>query len=132
MTTKYKYKGQFVELVPGQQFSSHWNVYYNEPTAEGGSIRRIVTVIPGQTLEIIDDAKEEASPIKHQEINENFNINSATFTSIKSKFSGIGRVASKAIITHRPEGGYRDFDELKELNKELTINWDELKDKLEF
>jgi DNA uptake protein ComE-like DNA-binding protein len=134
MTIKYIYKGQEVELVPGQQYTSHWNVYYNQPTENGGSRRIIVTAIPGQTLQIVDDTKP-ASPTTTElddTIDNQLNINTSSFLVLRKHFPGIGRVAPKKIVENRPDGGYKDFEELKELNKELNINWDELKDKLVF
>lgn len=135
MTVKYFYKGQEVTLVPGQQYSSHWNVYYNMPTENGGSKQIIVTAVVGENLEIVDDSQsstKEKTTSLSLNLAEALNINLAGYAAIRKAFPGIGRVAPKAITQNRPDNGYENFNHFVELNKSLNLNWEELKGKIIF
>ena len=133
--TKYIYKGQEVQLVPGQQFSHGWYIYYNQPTEDGGS-RKIQLLAtppgePGANLQVVDDDAVITSlegGKKDEEIPnpESVNINQATFTELHKQLPGIGRVAAKKVLANKPLSGYQDIEQFKELNRELSINWDEL------
>lgn len=137
---KYFYKGQPVELVPGGQFTSHWNIYYNQPTENGGSRRVIVTVTPTD-LKSEEEVTSTSSSAKSTLLSlteeaasspQLLNVNTASFTSFVRAFPGVGRVGAKAITqTNKPTNGYKDFDELKERNSNLQINWEELKGLIE-
>lgn len=133
---KYYYKGQEISLVPGQQFSSHWNIYYNQPTENGGSRRVIVTVVPDKdlTMKAEGDVEEVLeTTTKTTVTTTGLNINSTTFMQFREAFPGVGRVAAKAITqTNKPPEGYKDFDELKTINAALNINWEELKEAISF
>lgn len=134
MPKKYLWKGYEIELIPGQMFDSHWNVYWNQPTEDGGSRRVLVTVRPGIDLTEVD-ADSIATPsieITSKESERKIAINTATFLLVKETFPGIGRGAARAIIKNRPSSGYSSFEELMELNKEVSINWEELKTVLVF
>lgn len=130
--TKYLYKGQEVTLIPGQQFTTHWNVYYLEPMEHGGTRQVTVCCQPGHDLQLVEDNVVVAIADKPNVSNQEFNINLAGFTAIRQHLPGIGRVAPKTVINNRPSGGYKDFDEFCELNKKLNLNWDELKPVLLF
>lgn len=126
---KYYWKGIEVYSVPGQQFSTHWNCYYDQPTDNGGSRRIIISIAPS---EITFNAPVEVKPEEKKPVS--LNINLATYTSIRDALgSGIGRVAPKSFIRNRPDGGYKDFSQFKELNKELeNVNWEEIEKLLTF
>lgn len=125
----YYYQGKEIELVPNQQYTTHWNFYWQE-----GGQKVIRSGQPGidlhpspvaknvETEEIVVDA---STPVK---------VNEVSFTDIRRAFPGIGRVAAKAIVDNRPEGGYQNFEQLLELNKSkvANINWEEVKKRLEF
>lgn len=127
--TKYYWKGVEVFPVPGQQFSTHWNCYYNQPTENGGSRRIIISIVPS---EITFNAPVEVKEENKQPTT--LNIDLATYTSIREALgSGIGRVAPKTFIRNRPDKGYKDFAQFRELNKELeNVNWEELEKLLTF
>lgn len=138
---KYIYKGKEVTLVPGQQFTDGWNVYCPEDTENGGSIMRIHKAIPpgqeGSNLQIISDDTPIAAIIggkANEEIPNptSVNINQVSFTEMHKSLPGIGRASAKKILSNKPLNGYQDLDELKELNQDLAINWDELKEVLVF
>jgi len=122
--TKYLYKGQEVEVV--QQFTTHYNVWYQEPMEHGGTRKVIVSCQPGHDLQVVED-NVVAMADKPDVANKEFNINLAGFTAIRQHLPGIGRVAPKTVINNRPSGGYKDFEQFCELNKKLNLNWDELK-----
>lgn len=124
--TKYIYKGQEVTLVPGQQFTTHWNVYYQQPTEHGGSKQVIICCQPGHDLQLVDDSAPVVAD-KPDVANKEFNINSANFTMLRQHLPGIGRVAPKTILNNKPQGGYKDFEHFTEVNKKLNLNWEELK-----
>lgn len=50
MGIKYFYKGTEVQLVPGQQYNTYWNVYY--PDRNG---KRIISIRPDEDLQIVDE-----------------------------------------------------------------------------
>jgi DNA uptake protein ComE-like DNA-binding protein len=125
MTTKYLYKGQEVKVV--QQFTTHYNVYYQEPMEHGGTRQVNVSCPPGQDLQLVEDNAPIAIADKPDVSNQEFNINAASFTAIRAHLPGIGRVAPKTVINNRPNGGYKNFEQFCELNKKLNLNWDELK-----
>lgn len=125
--TKYIYKGQEVTLVPGQQFSTHWNVYYQQPQEHGGSKQIIICCQPGHDLQMVEDNAPVAVADKPDVANKEFNINAANFTMLRQHLPGIGRVAPKTILNNKPQGGYKDFEHFTEVNKKLNLNWDELK-----
>lgn len=140
---KYIYKGAEVQLVPGQQFNTHWNVFYNHPTENGGSIPRIASVQIGE-LQIIDD---DAVPEKIQ-IPDSFNpatmtesiqvkvaainINTADFNSLRSALPGIGRNEVKAILKNKPSAGYADFSHLVDLNPTVKVQWEPIEALVKF
>jgi hypothetical protein len=138
---KYIYKGQEVQLVPGQQFSHGWYIYYNQPTEDGGNKKVQVLATPpgepGANLRIVDDDTVITSlegGKKNEEIPnpESVNINQVSFTEMHKSLPGIGRAGAKKILANKPSSGYQDIEELKELNSDLAINWDELKEVLVF
>lgn len=128
MPKKYLWKGYEVELVPGQMFDTHWNVYWNQPTEDGGSRRILITVRPGIDLTEVD-ADSVITPVAavEKEPERKLAVNSATYSLIKEMFPGIGRTAARAIVKNRPASGYADFEELVALNRETGINWEELR-----
>lgn len=129
MDAKHYWNTIEVFPVPGQQFSTHWNCYRNLPTEDGGSRRIIISIPP----EEISSNFPSLETVKSEELVK-LNINIATYSSIREALGvGIGRVTPKAFITNRPADGYKDFDELKSLNKNLVnINWEEVETKLAF
>ena len=138
---KYIYKGKVVQLVPGQQFTDGWNVYYPRDTEDGGSRMEIHKAIPegqpGANLQVVDDDAVITSlegGKKDEEIPnpESVNINQVSFTEMHKSLPGIGRAGAKKILANKPLSGYEDIEQLKELNRELSINWDELKGVLVF
>lgn len=137
---KYIYKGKEVQLVPGQQFTDGWNVYYPEDTENGGTIMRIHKAIPpgqeGTNLQVIGDDTPITAIVggKQEEILNptSVNINNVTFTEMHKSLPGIGRASAKVILSNKPSNGYQDIEELKSLNRELNVNWDELKSILVF
>ena len=132
---KYIYKGKEVTLVPGQQFTDGWNVYYPEDTENGGTIMRIHKAIPpeqeGSNLQILSDDAPIVAIIGGKVNDEipnptSVNINQVSFTELHKSLTGIGRASAKKILANKPLNGYQNLDELKELNQDLAINWDEL------
>jgi len=134
---KYIYKGVEVEPIPGQQFSSHWNVWYDEPTEHDGKKRVKVSVVVGKDLEVLEDGAvinlipditNAASPM------DAFNINLGTFSSIRVALPGIGRTAARHLIKNRPADGYKDFEDIISLNSEdcKGLNWEEIKEVISF
>ena len=139
---KYIYKGQEVQLVPGQQFSHGWYIYYNQPTEDGGSRKTQILATPpgepGANLQVVDDdtvitslegGKKDSEAIPNPE---SVNINQVSFTEMHKSLPGIGRAGAKKILANKPLKGYEDIEQLKELNSQLSINWDELKGVLVF
>lgn len=130
----YFYKNQPVEPIEGQLFDTHWNCRLNV-----GGRQVIVSCVPG-----VDLFEHEASPTPETttaevipllpnnnpstavepKAGDKLNINTANFSSIRKHMGGIGRSAPKKLIDNKPEGGYRDFAHLKELNSDLQINWE--------
>lgn len=133
--TSYYYQGKAVELVPNQQYTTHWNFYWHE-----GGQRVIRSGQPG--IDLLSSPVQSPVVLSEEEetlstsIPSTLKINEASFTDIRKTLPGIGRIAAKALTNNRPkEGGYRDFDHLLELNKSevgATVNWEEVKVKLEF
>lgn len=132
---KYIYKGKEVQLVPGQQFTDGWNVYYPEDTENGGTIMRIHKAIPpgqiGANLKIVDDnaviaidgGKKNVDAVESPEA---VNINQVTFTEMHKSLPGVGRTSAKKIMSNKPPGGYENLEQLKELNSDIDIVWEEL------
>ena len=125
----YTWKGQTVELVPGQQFDTHWNIYYNQPTENGGSIKKIVCVNPGdivtgsQQNKVVEIAQSSSTD---EEISDtSIKINEVSFLDLRKAFPGLGRASCKAISDNKP---YSSFEELKSKNSSLNVNWDILKE----
>jgi hypothetical protein len=125
----YTWKGQTVELVPGQQFDTHWNIYYNQPTENGGSIKKIVCVNPGdivtgsQQNKVVEIA--QSSSTDEEISNTSIKINEVSFLDLRKAFPGLGRASCKAISDNKP---YSSFEELKSKNSSLNVNWDILKE----
>lgn len=128
---KYIYSGQEVELVPGQQFDSHWNVYVNRTDAQGKIVKQILSVDP-QVLHS-SGSQEASQPQNDSSLSQleeiKLSINEASFLDIKKKFPGIGRIAAKTISENKP---YQSFEDLKRKNSKLNINWDLLKENISY
>lgn len=128
----YTWKGQIVELVPGQQFDTHWNIYYNEPTENGGSIRKIVCANP-KDVKSGDHKEDKVVSINKTtetvEVGtvEKLNVNEISFLDLRKAFPGLGRASCKTISDGKP---YRSFEELQAKNNSLNVNWDILKEGL--
>jgi hypothetical protein len=129
--TNYIWKGQTVELVPGQQFDTHWNIYYNEPTENGGSIKKIVCVNPKDITSgnapqnnVRSIVTEPSSGVSEAQT---ININEVSFLDLRKAFPGLGRASCKTISDNKP---YRNFEELQSKNSSLNVNWDILKGSL--
>jgi len=140
---KYFYKGTEVQLVPGQQFSTHWNIYFNQPTENGGTIRRIVSGQPGKDIELRGD--DEVAPQVEIEglpksLNiltvtptvEPININTADFNSIRGALAGVGRASVRTIIKNKPVNGYANFSQLVDLNSNVQAQWEIIEPLLKF
>jgi hypothetical protein len=127
----YTWKGQTVELVPGQQFDTHWNIYYNEPTENGGSIKKIVCVNPKDISSGANSSNvlniDKTSTEQKEITTESLNINQISFLDLRKAFPGLGRASCKAISDNKP---YSNFEELQSKNNTLNVNWDILKEGL--
>lgn len=130
----YTFKGQTVELVPGQQFDTHWNIYYNEPSENGGSIKKIVCVNPkdiasGNTSNQSNQSNKVTNIVQSTEEVESvvLKINEISFLDLRKAFPGLGRASCKAISDNKP---YKNFEELQSKNNALNVNWDILKEGL--
>lgn len=127
----YYYQGKEIVLVPNQQYTTHWNFYWEE-----GGQKTIRSGQPGIDLHSspisVTPEAEETTEILDTSVS--LKINDASFTDIRRSFPGIGRIAAKAIADNKPEGGYQDFEQLLELNKSKVsnINWEEVKKRLVF
>lgn len=138
--TKYYYQGQEVLLVPGQQFSTHWNV----TLADGKGGTQTISAQPGVDLFIREDG--EAPPTEEEmqaelvaaegeTTSEPVNINLASMADIRKAFPSLGRIAAKQIPINRPEIGYQSFEELVDLNKgkcPQNVQWDSIKELVVF
>lgn len=131
---QYFWQGKEIFLIPGQQFTSHWNCFYYQSTEDGNSKKVTVAVRPEEisnTLEVdnVIPLNKEASPsIKVDKVS----INKSTYTEINKNFPMIGRTTARTIIRNRPKDGYENFETMQKINKDLSINWEELKDKVVF
>lgn len=132
----YFYKNQLVIPIEGQLFDTHWNCKLNV-----GGREIIVCAVPGVDLFEHDVAptstpepitaeilplhpNNSTSTAVEPKEGDRLNINTANFSAIRKHMGGIGRSAPKKLIDNKPEGGYRDFAHLKELNSDLQINWE--------
>jgi hypothetical protein len=123
---KYYYQGLEVKLVPGQQFSSHWNIWV--PSGDGK--QKIISVHPNQVTSdnstqvssnVVSIAETADSKLAEHTLANAFNINEASFLDIKRAFPGIGRVAAKQINDNKP---YEGLEDLKRKNSNLNVNWE--------
>jgi len=56
-----------------------------------------------------------------------FSMNTAmTSKEIADALVGIGKVYARKILDRKPDAGYRDWQEVKDLNPDINLNWDEI------
>lgn len=143
--TQYYHKklGRVVELVPGQQFSSHWNFYDKH---EGVQVIRHglpgVDLVPvaeaEQKIVGLEETLEVTSIPKAPTVGfvKLLNLNTETSSSVIAlHLPGIGRVAAKKICDRRPKIGYKDFFHFKQINSDLNMDeevWEKVKGLVEF
>lgn len=158
----HKKLGRVVELVPGQQFSTHWNFY--EDIAGVRTIRHgvpeldIVMVQPTTELVLPENwgtpnSQTEETPTTDETISvvqvieqqieptvgfiKLVNLNTETSSyAIALHLPGIGKATAKKICDRRPkDGGYKDFGHLREINNDFNLDdgaWDKVKGLVEF
>ncbi|MGB6301095.1 MAG: hypothetical protein WBF90_33640 [Rivularia sp. (in: cyanobacteria)] len=131
---KHYWQGKEIILIPGQQFTSHWNCYYLQSTEDGNSKKITVAIRPDEVT--TDNTKSKIVALKEKFSNDvevnSIDINKSTYTALKNAFPSIGRTVARSIIRSRPKDGYEDFEQLKKINKDLSINWEEIKTKVVF
>lgn len=133
--TKYYYKGQEVQLVPGQQFSTHWNVTLGTQKISAQPGVDLFIREDGEAPPTTEEIEAELAAVEGKTTSEPVNINAATQTDIRKAFPSLGRIAAKQIPINRPEIGYQSFEELVNLNKGKcpnNVQWDSIKELVVF
>lgn len=129
------YKGKQVEVC--DRYSSHW-VYKElggDGTGKQGSPAHFSPVNPASNLGQQTKPESSVVPVEPQVQSSGlpgspseFEINAATLAEIKKAFKGkVGSADSTKVFQRKPEGGYKGWEELIELNSDLGVNWEEVK-----
>jgi hypothetical protein len=90
-----------------------------------------VQVYPGSSSPQLPSASSSPSgnsqPRPIDEAGLKFNINQAKSKSAMAEgLIGVGKVQALAILNNRPEGGYKGWEDLIEINRDLPINWENI------
>lgn len=142
----HKALGRIVELVPGQQFDTHWSFYEER---DGG--RYIRNGIPGTDLVPVSEQPVPPEPTPTEVVKvvpqtvpaptEGFvkliNVNTETSSyALALHLPGIGKASAKKMCDRRPKnGGYKDFEHFRQVNNDLNLDeeaWERVKGLVEF
>ena len=121
--------GKRVEVI--DQYSGIW-FYKDESGATGKALDYLFTEAQGQqpfvnkVEEVLAGANPpvvlfDEKPLEEKDI---LRINTATKTEIAALKGRIGRLAASRIYERRPEGGYESWEHVKEVNGDLSVDWD--------
>lgn len=154
----HKKLGRVVELVPGQQFSTHWNFYediagvrtirHGVPDLdivmvqvtndivlpEGWGIPNTETVVTDETITVDEVIEQQVEPTPGFIKLVNLNTETSSYA-IALHLPGIGKATAKKICDRRPVGGYKDFDHLREVNSDFNLDdgaWEKVRGLVEF
>jgi hypothetical protein len=94
------------------------------PVSDGGSfVNRIENILSSTPSNPKTDTRIpfDETPLTEDNI---LRINSATKAQIAVLKGRVGKLAAARIHERRPEGGYRGWEDLKEINADLSVDWD--------
>jgi N6-adenosine-specific RNA methylase IME4 len=120
----YFYLGEKVEVL--DKYDGLWIHKSGETVVKGypGNYQPIknAEVIPiSQPSEAVKSV--EATTSETSENPKMLRINEATKVEIANKLAGIGKVYATRIFERKPSEGYKDWNELQELNADLSLEW---------
>lgn len=114
----HKARGKKVTIL--QEFSSHF-------LCEDANDKFSCSKRPGVDLLEVHDGG-----VVGEIIPDVINVNAATADELAKFLPAIGKFSARKIVTKKPEGGYVNLNNLRDINPDLTLNWEEVGPKLQF
>ncbi len=82
-----------------------------------------VSPLPPNSSVVSASPPPVVTPVDGSGVTESFHLNDATSTEIAKAINGLGKTYAKKVFDNKPVGGYRDWDDVAKVNRDLPVTW---------
>lgn len=123
MKYKHKQTGAVIEVIDaysdlliykdGNESKQAHTCWY-EPVSPLPPNSSVVSASPSPVVSVPESSQSDV---------ELFHLNDATSTEIAKAINGLGKTYAKKVFDNKPLGGYRDWDDVAKVNRDLPVTW---------